>query len=189
MRVVFHVVFGAIAGFALGVLGPLALFAFMSWQDPQNMRQGGGTVFPFLILLAAPLGAVYGALWGYERANPPKTIILHGPGQVLADFDSQFGHRSLEEQRAALAEIAPLWMAEYRRWVNVRLVVIALLSVAFLRNRNGVILWLVLCGGYALRTIVVILRVRAAIGTVRERWGDDAVDRLGLHWTLRTLRG
>ena len=57
------------------------------------MRQGGGTVFPFMILLAAPLGAVYGALWGYERANPPKTIILRGPGQVLADFDSQFGHR------------------------------------------------------------------------------------------------
>ena len=80
-------------------------------------------------------------------------------------------------------------MAEYRRWVNVRLVVIALLSVAFLRNRNGVILWLVLCGGYALRTILVILRVRAALATVRERWGDEAVDRLRLHWTLRTLWG
>lgn len=187
MRVLLHILAGAIAGFALGILGPLALFAFMSWQDPKGMQQGGGTVFPFLMLLAAPLGAVYGAAWGYQRANPPKTIILNDPEQVLLDFEDQFGHRSLEDQRIALGEIAPIWMAEYRRWINGRLVLIALLSFAFLRNRNGIIIWLALCGGDTFRTLMIVRRIRSVVRSVRERWGDEAVDRLKLHWTLRFL--
>jgi hypothetical protein len=126
LRVALHVVIGTVAGFALGILAPIALYAFMSWKDPVGIQQGGGTVFPFLMLLTAPIGAIYGAAWGYQRANPPKTIIKLGPERVLADFEEQFGGRPLEEQRIALAAIAPVWMAEYRRWVNVRLAIIAL---------------------------------------------------------------
>lgn len=187
MRVLFHILVGAITGFALGILGPIALFAFMSWQDPEGMQQGGGTAFPFLMLLSVPLGTIFGAVWGYERASPPQTIVKRGPEQVLRDFDDHFGHRSLDDQRSALAEIAPVWMAEYRRWINGRLVPIALLSLAFLRSVNGIPVWLVLCGGYAAGTVTTVLRVRSAVRTMRERYGDDAVDRLALHWTLRLM--
>lgn len=174
------------AGFSLGILGPIAMYAFMWWRNPAGMRQGDGGAIPFLVFLAAPLGAVYGAAWGYQRANPPRTIVKLGPDQVLDEFDQQFGNRPLADQRAALAEIAPFWMAEYGRWVNVRLVTIALLSAALLRSPGGALIWLACCGGYAGRTVAVIARVRSAVRSVRERWGDDVVDGLGLHWTLRS---
>lgn len=188
MRVAFHLLLGAVAGFALGILGPIALYAFMWWTNPAGMRQGAGGAIPFLVFLTAPLGAIYGAAWGYQRANPPRTIVKLGPEQVLADFDRQFGTRSLADQRLALAEIAPVWMAEYRRWVNVRLAIIALLSAALLRSPGGALLWLACCGGYAGRTVAVIARVRSAVRSAQERWGNDVVDGLGLHWTLRSWR-
>lgn len=188
MRVLFHILAGAITGFATGILGPIALFAFMSWHDPNGMQQGGGTAIPFMMLLAAPLGAIYGAVWGYERASPPKTIMKHGPERVLRDFDDHFGHLSQDDQRVAMAEIAPAWMAEYRRWINGRLVLISLLSFPFLRSLNGIPVWFVLCGGYATRTLMDVLRVRSAVRTIQERFGDDAVDPVALHWTLRLLR-
>ena len=188
MRIAFHLLLGAIAGFALGILGPIALYAFKWWTDPAGMRQGDGGAIPFLMLLTAPLGAIYGAAWGYTRANPPTTNVKLGPERMLAEFDAQFGNRSLDDQRVALAGIAPVWMAEYRRWVNVRLVIIALLSAALLRSAGGAILWLAVCGGYAGRTVAVIARVRSAVRSARERWGDDVVDGLGLHWTLRSWK-
>lgn len=186
MRIAFHILLGAIAGFALGVLGPIAMYAFMWWRNPAGMRQGDGGAIPFLMLLTAPLGAICGAAWGYQRANPPTTIIKVGPEGVLAEFDRQFGSRSLEDQRVALAEIAPFWMAEYRRWINPRIVVIALLSLALLRSAGGALLWLAICGGFAARTVAVIRRVRGALQTARNRWGNDVIDGLGLHWTLRS---
>jgi hypothetical protein len=187
LRVALHVVIGTVAGFALGILAPIALYAFMSWKDPVGIQQGGGTVFPFLMLLTAPIGAIYGAAWGYQRANPPKTIIKLGPERVLADFEEQFGGRPLEEQRIALAAIAPVWMAEYRRWVNVRLAIIALFSVVFLRDSGGFLFWLMVCGGYAVQTVRTVARVRSAVQEARDRWGADLVDGLNLHWTLRVL--
>lgn len=185
MRILLHVLIGAIAGFSLGILGPIAMGAFMWWTNPKAMEQGGGGPLPFLMILTAPLAAIYGAAWGYGRVNPPKTIIKRGPEQVLADFDRAFANRSLEDQRIASAEIMPAWMAEYRRWINGRLVLIAVMSFLFLRSMGGIVLWLVVCGGYTARTFVMLMRIRSVVQTVRERLGDDAVDRLGLHWTLR----
>ncbi|MFM7137370.1 MAG: hypothetical protein ACKO1M_09940 [Planctomycetota bacterium] len=160
----------------------------MWWLEPANMRQGGGGALPFLMILTAPLGTIYGSAWGYQRANPSTTIIKRGPEGVVAEFDRQFGGRSLDEQRIALAEIAPFWMAEYRRWVNPRIVIVALLSVVFLRNTSGIIVWLALGGGYAGRTVAVISRVRSALHDARGRWGDDVIDGLNLHWTLRSWK-
>lgn len=185
MRVVFHILIGAIAGFALGVLAPIAMYAFMWWKNPEAMRHGGGGAIPFLVLLSAPLGALYGAVWGYSRARPPQTIIKLGPDRILDDFAQKVEDQSLEVQRLALAEVAPLWMAEYRRWVNARLVLIAVISFLFLRSPAGFLFWLILVGGYAGRTVRVIFHARSALATARERWGTDVIDRLDQHWTLR----
>jgi hypothetical protein len=68
MRTIFHMLLGALAGFALGIVGPVCFYLAMA-SVYSGMKQGGGTPFAIMIILTAPLGAMAGAAWGYCVAD------------------------------------------------------------------------------------------------------------------------
>jgi hypothetical protein len=70
MRTFLYTVLGAVVGFTLGALAPVVVYLIMEKINPE-MRQGGGTPFALMIILTAPVGAFYGAGYGYARSNSP----------------------------------------------------------------------------------------------------------------------
>lgn len=185
MRTLIHVLLGALAGLSLGVLAPIAAYFYLSWRDPVGMRQGGGTVFALLPLLTAPLGAAAGAVWGYERIHPPARIVTRGPRKLLADFEEQFGHFSLQEQREALLRILPLWFRDYRHIILIRIASIAV-PAAFVRGQFLMLLLVI-----SLFTVGgLVVSMRSTISKIRATWGDSVVDQCGpLPYSLRPIPG
>lgn len=188
MRTIIHIVLGAIAGFALGILGPIAMALLFAWLDPQ-FQQGGATPFAIMIIVTAPLGAVAGAIWGFCRANPVGDLVKFGPRESLARFENHFAGFSYEEQRQALAEVLPVWLSQYRVTLVRRLVLYAALFLFFgvMLLRAPLISAIFL--GFAARTVIFVFHMREVLDTIRERWGADIVDRCApLPITLRIGR-
>jgi hypothetical protein len=184
MRTLLHIVVGAMAGLALGILGPIAMAFAMTWLDPVGMQQGGGTPFAIMIILTAPLGALAGAIWGYQRAHPSGAIIKGGPHRTIKAFTQEVAHYPIDEQRSALSHALPVWLSDFRQWLNSRLVVAGLLTVLIITGSR--FLWVVLLL-YLARMAVVVTGMRSALDTIRARWGSDIVDQQGkLPYLLRT---
>jgi hypothetical protein len=184
MRTLYHIVIGTVAGFALGILAPIAMALAMTWIDPVGMQQGGGTPFAIMIIATAPLGAFAGAIWGYQCAHPSGTIIKGGPHRTIDAFAEEVANYPIDEQRSALSLALPVWLSDFRQWSKTRLIVAGLLTVLIITG--GRFLWIVLLL-YLLRMAVVVTGMRSAIETIRARWGNDIVDQQGeLPFLLRT---
>ncbi len=185
MRTLFHILFGAAGGFALGVLAPMGLYFALAWLNPE-MRKGGGTPFAIMTILTAPAGAVAGGLWGFRRANPPPKIIASGPSHAIEAFERQYGGSSIEEQRAALSEALPRWLDDYRREMRIHMTIAAVLAASVIFAPLLVIFFFL---AYLGRVIRDVMSMRAALDTIRARWGDDVIEQCGrLPLTLRPRR-
>jgi MFS family permease len=184
MRVLLHIVVGAIAGFALGILLPLAMTILPTLRHPQN-RQDEGFLFSILIVITAPLGAIFGAIWGYQRSLPAITLTKQGTKHALKDFEDRFTDSSIEEQCGAILRVLPEWLKEYRQVMKLRLIVTSVMVVVFCFILRAKILWLIPLA-YTLRTVIVVQEMRSVLNRIRTRWGDEVVDQMGeLPWTLR----
>ncbi len=188
MRTILHIVLGAVAGFALGILGPIALAFPFALIDPQ-FRQGGATPFAILIIVTAPLGAIAGAIWGFCRANPVGGLVKFGPRGSLARFESRYGGLSHEDQRETLAEVLPGWLSQYRVTLVRRLVLYGALFFFFGSMLLHAPLILALFLGLAARTVIFVYHMREVLNTISQRWGAEIVDRCApLPITLRIGR-
>ena len=170
MREALSIVVGAVIGFALGILAPIVAYLAMSWIEPEGMRQGGGTPFGILIILTAPLGAVVGAFYGYRRLHLPTAVAKHGLAEEVARFERHFADRSFAEQQVALAQALPAWLGQFRAEMKYRAIV---LGVMLLANVVIYVLPLIAALPYLARTVRFVLNARAALETVRRRWGDE----------------
>ena len=57
-------VLGALLGFLLGIVGPIATSAYLQHQDINTPDAGAGTFFALAIIVTAPVGAAVGGIAG-----------------------------------------------------------------------------------------------------------------------------
>lgn len=172
MREALYIVVGALFGFVLGGLAPIAFYFVMLWMDPAGMRQGGGTPFAILIILTAPVGAVVGAFYGYRRLHPPTTVAKKGLAEEVARFELHFADFSFEEQQAALAQALPDWLGQFRSEMRYRTVA---LGVMLLSNVVIYVVPLLVALPYLANTARFVFNARTALETIRRRWGDEPI--------------
>lgn len=185
MRTLVHIAVGAAAGFALGILGPIAMFAVMYLMDPEGMGKGGGTPFAIMTIVTAPLGAIAGAAWGYRRLHPQSSGREKRLERRFATFQQEFGGLSGEQQRAAIAQALPEWIDDYRAEMKPRWLIMGLLLLVGVSGTPIASLILVV---YFIATLGIVARARSSIAKVRNRWGDEPMQQLGeLPLTLRPL--
>jgi hypothetical protein len=183
MRTLFHIVFGAVGGFALGILTPIAMAAIFGLLDPKGMQQGGGTPFAIMIIVTAPLGAVWGAFWGLRRAHPPSEFVKQGPKKSLEEFTARFAAYSPDDQRLAISRVLPVWLDEFQRSMKMRFVVTVVLIWMI---ATGFVMLVPVLSFYLLRIIFVVAEMGRTIDTVRGHWGNGVIAQQGpLPLTLR----
>lgn len=194
MRTLFHILVGALGGFALGILGPVGLFALMSWMHPKAMAQGGGTPFAIIMIVTIPFGTAAGIVWGYFRANPivgqPQEPIVgkpeKGSGAALAEVLQLATKLPENTQAKALGLWLTEWLGDFRAMMKMRLIwtaIFALLSIGSI----GLMIFVLVA--YTWQTAGIVMHARKQLQIVSDRWGSEVIDSLGpLPRSLRPVR-
>lgn len=184
VRAVLHIIVGGVAGACLGLLLPIGFALLMTWQDPVGMKQGGGTPFAILLILTVPLGAIFGAVWGYTRLHPGGMIAKKGPAATISQFMQQIAHQSTKDQYTELRHAMPLWIREFRQTTTNRAVII----VVLLLLSPGLLFLLIFLAVYVWRLVCFIQEMRSELTNLKSVWGDSIFDQCGpLPFLLRSV--
>jgi len=182
MRLLIHIIIGAVAGCAMGICAPIAMYMLLAFMDPKGMQQGGGTPFAIMLVITPQIGAIAGAIWGFRAALPPGEIVRKGSRAAIETFENDFGYRSDEEQWMELSRVLPGWLRDYRKSLFWRILIILALTLL-------IRVWLVklIVIGCLAGIARLVVDMRSGIQVVRTRWGDEVVDQFApLPYSLRT---
>lgn len=184
MRAAFHVILGAAAGLAGGILAPIGMALLMYVLDRDGMQHGGGTPFAIMIIVTAPLGAIAGAIWGASRAFPTQEAVVRNSAFGAVDFEWRLTHVPEAERDVAVIRLLGVWIDGFNSEVRKHQILLAgALLLTVFSGWLGVILFLLPAAASALRFVV---KSRSAMRDFRRRYGEAAVQQLGeLPWLLR----
>lgn len=183
LRAVLHIVVGAVAGACLGIIIPVGSAMLMTWQDPVGMKQGGGTPFAIMLIVTVPLGAIFGAVWGFTRLYPGGVIAKKGPPATISEFKRQIAHHTIEDQLTELQYALPTWLRDFRRsLINRGLIIVVLLLL------SPSLLFLIILAVYVWKSARFVQEMRTELISLKSEWGDGIFDRCGpLPFLLRSV--
>jgi MFS family permease len=183
MRTLLYILLGTAAGLALGILLPFVGAITADWRHP-----GDGAAFLLLLIFTAPLGAICGAAWGFQRAHTRERVVKEETRRLLARFAVEYRDWPFEAKRDALLQLLPDCLHDYRMSMMTRMTVtVALLAFGSVWIKNvpiGLLFPLI----YLLQTRKIIRQTRAGLQLVTDQCGNDVIAQSGpLPLTLRPV--
>ncbi len=177
MRTLIHMAVGAVAGFALGIVAPIAMYNAVGLARPAGDEAGWrhSVCHHDHRHCAGGRNCRHGL--GLSRGQPAGRDHQTWAGSTAGEFEDQFRDYSLEEQREALAMILPRWFSQYRKSMTFRVAAIVILVVVLLTGMwSRPTMLLAISGVIVVRTARLVMAMRDGLQTIRNRWGDDFLD-------------